>query len=85
MKLSMSDDSLTTDDIKAVMQHENDVAKNNNATISEFVIIVDGGDVYGAGVGDFGFYAGKFVVVQGDSECTYIPVGRVKAIRVEYD
>lgn len=85
MKLSMSDDSLTTDDIKAVMQHENDMAKNDKATIGEFVIIADDGAEYAAGAGDFGFYAGKFVVVQGDSECTYIPVGRVKVIRVEYD
>ena len=85
MKLNMSDDSLTTDDIKSVMQHENDMAKNNKATIAEFVIVADDGAEYASNAIDVEFYAGKFVVVQGDSECTYIPVGRVKAIRVEYD
>lgn len=88
MKLSMSDDSLTTDDIKAVMQHENDIAKNNKATVSEFVICTNDlpdGYEYHVSADDLEFYAGKFLVIQGDSECTYIPVGRVTAIRVEYD
>ena len=86
MKLQLDNDSLTTEDIKAVLQRERDRARNDNVEIEKVQLHIDDHgltviDLYDS---DVEFYAGKFVIVKGDPWWMYLPVSRIKFIRFFY-